>query len=156
MVSDILLLNEILIFPKGGDQVMNPRQFLLIGGIVLLFLGISGYFILGPNPESSLLGSFFWLDGAENIAHLLFGAVALLAYFLLKDAGMQKILVILVGLVALVVTVLGFMSMSNPIPNVGVANLESPADNILHLVVALWAFGAVFMGKGSSMSAPAA
>ncbi len=132
---------------------MNPRQFLLIGGIVLLFLGVSGYFILGPNPETSLLRNFFWLDGAENIAHLVFGIVALAAYFLLKDAAMQKWLVVLVGVVALVVAVLGFINMGGGIPNAGPANLENPSDNILHLVVAIWAFTSAVMANRSS-SAP--
>ncbi|MBI3485772.1 DUF4383 domain-containing protein [Candidatus Daviesbacteria bacterium] len=125
---------------------LNLRQFLLLGGIILVVLGVAGLTVLGPTPAASLLGDFFWLDGTENVAHLLFGVVALAAYYMLKDPQMTKILVILVGVVALVAALAGFMNGSAPVPNVGITNLENPADNILHLVVAAWAFYVAFMG----------
>lgn len=128
---------------------MTPRQFLLLGGIVLVLLGVLGLFVLGPTAEQSLLHDFFWLDNTENLAHILFGVVALVAYYTLKDAQMIRWLVILVGIVALVAAVAGFMNMGAPAPNVGITNLESPADNILHLVVAAWAFYVSFMGNKS-------
>ena len=135
---------------------MNPKQFLLLGGIILVVLGVAGLVVLGPTPEQSLLGNAFYLDNTENMAHLLFGVVALGAYFGLKDANLTKWLVVLVGIVALAVAVLGFVSSGNPAPNVGVSNLESPLDNILHIGVAVWAFAAAFMGKKAtgSMSGP--
>lgn len=128
---------------------MNPKQFLLLGGIILILLGVLGYVGLGPTPEQSFLGSWFWLDSGENVAHLLLGVVALLAYYFLKDAELLKWLVALVGVVALVATVLGFMNLALDVPNLGVTNLENPSDNVLHLVVALWAFYAAFMGKAA-------
>jgi hypothetical protein len=58
-----------------------------------------------------------------------------------------------VGVVALLAAVLGFLNSANPSPNVGVANLENPYDNVLHLVVAVWAFAAAFMKpKGGMMT----
>lgn len=126
---------------------MTPRLFLLLGGIILVALGTSGLFILGPTAGSSVLRDFFWFDSFENIAHLLFGVVALAAYYLLKDAQVIRGLVILVGIAALAAAVLGFMNSGVAIPNVGVTNLENPSDNILHLVVAAWAFYVSFMGK---------
>ncbi len=44
---------------------MNPKQFLTVGGAILLLLAIVGY--LGV---FSTEGSFFWLDSGENVAHL--------------------------------------------------------------------------------------
>lgn len=123
---------------------MNPRQFLLLGGIVLLLLAALGFTIMGT-PESSPLHEAFYLDMGENVAHLLFGVVALGAYFGLKDEKLVRYLVILVGVVALLVAVLGFLSSGKPMSNVGIANLENPLDNILHLVVAVWAFAVAFM-----------
>lgn len=128
----------------------TPRGFLLYGGIILVALGVLGLFVLGPTPESSLLGEFFWLDGGENIVHLLLGVVALAAYYLLKDEQLTKWLVVVVGVVALVAVVAGFLNAANAIPNVGITNLENPSDNILHLVVAVWA---LWVGLGSRQPA---
>lgn len=128
---------------------MNSRQFLLVGGVVLLVLGVAGMTVLGPTPSASMLGDFFWLDATENYAHLLFGVVALAAYYLLKDANLTKWLVVLVGVVALVAALAGFMNSMQSVPLLGTTNLENPSDNVLHLVVAAWAFYAAFMGKRS-------
>lgn len=130
---------------------MTPKQFLLYGGIILVVLGVLGMVGLGPTSDASVLNGFFWLDQTENMLHLLFGVVALGAYFLLKDEKLIKWLVALVGVIALIATIVGFLNAGDPAPNAGITNLENPADNILHLVVAIWAFMAAFMGgKGSS------
>src|SRR5712691_11256561 len=103
---------------------MNPKQFLLIGGIVLLALGLVGYAGL-----FSQMNSFFYLDSAENIAHTVLGVVAIAAAYLLKDANLQKWLVVVVGVVALFFGIYGFVVAGAASPNTfGVANLESPAD----------------------------
>ena len=129
---------------------MNPKQFLLIGGIVLLVLGLVGFAGL-----FSQMNSFFYLDAGENIAHTVLGIVAIAAAYLLKDANLQKWLVVAVGAVALFFTVYGFIVAGNPSPNTfGVANLESPADDILHLVVGIWALAAAFMPRGMMATAP--
>ena len=126
---------------------MIPKQFLMLGGVVLVVLGLAGLTVLGPTPDASLLKDFFWLDSTENVAHLLFGVVALAAYYGLKDETLTKYLVALVGVVALLAALAGFMNSGVLVPNVGITNLENPSDNILHLVVAVWAFYAAFMGS---------
>ncbi len=128
---------------------MNSKQFLLLGGIILVVLGVAGLTVLGPTVDRSALGPVNYLDNAENVAHLVLGVVALAAYYLLKDAQLQKWLVVLVGVIALLVAALGFMNGANPAPNVGVSNLEM-SDNILHLVVGVWALWAAFMGSKSA------
>lgn len=132
---------------------MNPRQFLLLGGIVLLLLAALGFTLMGT-PETSPLGKAFYLTPGENIAHLALGVVALAAYWGLKDAKLVRDLVIVVGVVALLAAALGFLSSGNEAPNVGVANLENPLDNILHLVVAVWAFAAAFMKPRAAATTP--
>ncbi len=129
---------------------MNPRQFLILGGAVLLLLGIVG-FLNVFNREST---PFFWLDNAENIAHTFLGVVALAAVFVpgLNNAlaPLYRWIVILVGVLALFFAVYGFLQAGAPEPNTfGVTNLENPADNLLHLVVAIWAFVAAF-GPGAT------
>ena len=129
---------------------MNPKQFLLIGGIVLLLLGIVGYAGL-----FSQMNSVFYLDTGENVAHTVLGIVAIAASYLLKDAQLQKWLVVAVGVVALFFGVYGFIVAGNAPPNTfGISNLESPADDILHLVVGVWALAAAFMPRGMMATAP--
>jgi hypothetical protein len=129
---------------------MNPKQFLLLSGIIFVALALLGVYGLGPSVDKSTLGSFFWLDNRENSAHLVLGIIALLAFFFLKDTRLMRWLVIIVGVVALLATIIGFMSASDMSGSnfYSLANLENPAENILNLAIAVWAFYAAFMGKG--------
>ena len=120
-------------------MILTPNGFLKVGGIVLVVLGVLGYLL----PEGRLLGDSFYLDNAENIAHLVLGIVALIAAYTLPT-GAQRGLVWIVGLVAILFAVWGFMVAGNEAPNwYGITNLENPLDNLLHLAVAIWAIWAV-------------
>ena len=119
---------------------MNPKQFLLVGGIVLLLLGLLGY-ATGGNSTVGPLGTTLWLTDGENIAHVVLGVVAIIAAYVL-GAGARKWLTVIVGLVALYFGVVGFTLGSTNPPSLnyyGVANLET-LDSLVHLVVAAWAF----------------
>lgn len=121
---------------------MNPKQFLTLGGIVLVIVGALGFMgVLGPTAESSIFGEAWWFDNAENWAHLVIGVVGLVIA-MWGNAMLQKWVTILVGLFALVTTISGFVWGSSYLG----ANLENPADNILHLIVAVWA---LWSAKGS-------
>lgn len=116
---------------------MNSKQFLMWGGVVLLVVGILGFIgVIGPTPDKSLFGEAWWFDNGENWAHTILGIVAIIASMSL-EAGMQKSLTMVVGFLALFFGLYNFFSTSF----LG-ANLESPADLILHLVVAAWALWA--------------
>lgn len=122
---------------------VTPKQFLQIGGVVLLLLGVVGFLV--PN----LLGDTLKFDTYENVAHTLLGAVALYGSAKLS-AQLQLRLTQVVGVLALVVGVLGFMNAGNPEPNFYGANLENPVDNVLHLVVGAWGAWVGFAGKMTS------
>jgi hypothetical protein len=135
-------------------NVFTPKGFLTWGGAVLLLLGIVGF--LGVFTKSSVPA--FYLDNGENIAHTFLGIVALAIVFV---PGLNSIfapyyrwIVILLGIVALFFAVYGFYVGGNADPNTfGVSNLESPADDILHLVVGVWALYAAWRPQPSmSMS----
>ena len=69
----------------------------------------------------------------ENWAHLIIGVVAvILAYA--AAAEVQKPAVIVVGVLAVAVGLYGIFE-----ANLLGANLQNPADTILHLVVGIWA-----------------
>lgn len=121
---------------------MNPKQFLTIGGAVLLLVGILGFIgVIGPTPDQSLFGAMWYFDNAENLAHTVLG-VAGLGAALVFPALWQKYLVVLLGVLGLVV---GLYSLMGSTMLLG-ANLENPADTILHLAVGAWALYASLVG----------
>ena len=125
-------------------MLFTPNGFLKVGGIILVLVGILGMAgLIGPTAEDSIFGASWYFDDAENWAHLILGIVGLLAAFVLK-AGMQKTLVMLLGLVGIFFAVYNVFSTTFM-----AANLESPADLILHLVVGVWALYAS-MRKGGA------
>jgi len=114
---------------------MNPKQFLMWGGVVLLVLGVLGFIL----PNGELLGKSLYFDNAENWAHTVLGIVAIIASYAL-GASAQRTLTGIVGIVALFFGIWGFVVGGRAAPNTfGVTNLEF-LDNIVHLAVAAWAY----------------
>lgn len=130
---------------------MNPKQFLLIGGVVLVVVGLLGFVgLIGPTAESSIFGQAWWFDNAENWAHLVLGIVGLAAAFVL-GANLQRPLVMLLGIVGVLVGLYSLFGYANFLG----ANLENPADSILHLVVGVWALWASWRKESAPvMAAP--
>jgi hypothetical protein len=81
---------------------MNPKQFLTWGGVILVLLGIYGFF------DADVPGSAFYLDSAENYAHLILGIVAIVAARSLSDSA-QRSLTLVVGIVAIIFAVWGYV-----------------------------------------------
>jgi hypothetical protein len=127
--------------------------FLIYGGAVLLLLGIVGY--LGVFSEANT--PWFYLDSGENLAHTFLGIVALAAVYVpgLNTAlrPYYRAIVALVGVLALFFAAYGFLNAGAGMPNTfGVANLENPSDNILHLVVGIVALVAAWLPSGEMMA----
>ena len=119
---------------------MNSKQFLQVGGVILLLLGIIGYVM--PN----LIPGVLTFDAPENVAHTVLGVVALLASAGLPST-LQKPLVYIVAVVALFFGIAGFMVAGNPDPNFyNYTNFEM-LDNLVHLVVGVWAIWAAMNTK---------
>lgn len=120
---------------------MNPKQFLLIGGIILIIVAILGFFgVIGPTPERSIFGDFWWFDNGENWAHLSIGIVGVISGYSLPTPA-QRSLVVVLGVIALYFGIYNLFSTRF----LG-TNLERPADTILHLAIGVWALYAS-MGK---------
>lgn len=127
---------------------MYPRLFLIAGGSLLVLLGVLGYASVFTESGSPS----FWLDGTENAAHTGLGLVALAAVFV---PGLNTALTphyrTIVGLIAVITLFFGVYGFllppgSSADPNTfGVANLESPADNLLHLVFGIVAVAAIYL-----------
>ena len=140
-------------------SLQSSTAFLRYGGGVLLLVGIVGHLGNLNNVD------FFSLDAGENLAHVGLGVIGLAAGFGLKDARIHRYLTIVVGVTALAFGLLGWFLPSGGAlsggafakPNfLGLANLESPADNLLHLFVAAWAIWAMMGDSKAPAMAPAA
>ncbi len=132
---------------------MNPKQFLQIGGIILIVVGILGFFFIGPTADKSIFGEGWWFDNGENWTHLILGVIALIAAYVVP-MNLQKPLVMILGIIGILI---GLYSLFGPVTEgktfLG-SNLENPADTLLHLVVGAWALWAS-MGKKTMPAAPA-
>ncbi|MBI4132644.1 MAG: hypothetical protein HY473_00895 [Candidatus Sungbacteria bacterium] len=125
---------------------MNPKQFLQIGGVVLVLIGVLGFVgLIGPTANQSIFGLAWWFDNAENWAHLVLGIVALAAAYAL-GANLQRPLVMLLGIVGVLV---GLYSVFYS--NLLGANLQNPADTLLHIVVGAWALWASWKKEPAPM-----
>lgn len=134
-------------------SLFTPKGFLTYGGVVLLLLGVIGLFALNDATATPA----FWLDNGENYAHIGLGVIALAIVFVpglnSMFAPYYRWIVILLGIVALFFAVYGVIVAGNSVPNTfGLANLENPSDNILHLVVGAWALYAAWK-PGAAMAA---
>jgi hypothetical protein len=126
-------------------SLFTPKGFLTYGGVVLLLLGVIGLFALNDAKATPA----FWLDNGENYAHIGLGVIALAIVFVPGLNSMfepyYRWIVILLGIVALFFAAYGLVVSGNSAPNTfGLANLENPSDNILHLVVGAWALYAAW------------
>ncbi len=128
---------------------MNPKQFLQIGGVVLVIVGILGFVgVIGPTSERSIFGSAWWFDNAENWAHLVLGIVGLIAAYTLP-ANAQKGLVVILGVVGVLVGLYSLFGYANFLG----ANLENPLDSLLHLAIGAWALWAAWR-RAPQMASP--
>jgi hypothetical protein len=127
---------------------MNPKQFLTIGGVIVLVYGIVGFIL----PDTPLLGNVLLFTGAENIVHVILGIAAVAAAYVLRP-DWQRWLTAAVGIVALVFFVVGLLVMSAPPLNLAPANLEV-IDTLVHLVVGTWALWAAFRPAPAVVAQP--
>lgn len=129
-------------------NILQPKGFLTVGGAVLLVVGLLGYLgiLIGPTPAQSIFGAAWYFDNAENLAHTVLGIAGLAAAFIFP-AMLQKWLVALLGVLGVVVGIYSLMGPVTMGQNLLGAQLQNPADTILHLVVGAWALYAAFMGS---------
>ena len=140
------------------NALFNSTGFLRYGGIVLLLVGVVGWIGIFNGVN------FFSLDYGENIAHTVLGIVGIAVGFGIKNASLHRLLTWVLLITAAFFTIVGLFlpsggtlagsTWSNP-NFLGLANLENPADSVLHLVVAAWAALALWMERKQPAMAPA-
>ena len=106
---------------------MSPvRQFAGIVGALILLLGVVGLFF-----EGYLFG-LVNVDIAEDIVHLLTGALFVFVGFGQRDNALAKMVVGVLGAIYLLVGILGFIS---PTLFGILQHSYSTADNLIHLII---------------------
>jgi hypothetical protein len=135
------------------SSVLNPTGMLKVGGVVLIVLGLLGF--------TGVTNSFqpFFLTAGENIAHVALGVVGLAVAFGIKDTRAHRALVGVLAITGFAFGLWGFLLPTGRLPEAltmgnfyGLANLENPLDNALHIVVGIWATVAYFMGRQPAMA----
>lgn len=126
---------------------MQYKKFLKIISAAFLASGVVGLTVLGPTPNSSVLGSHLYFDQIQSIIHLLLAAITFGAYHL-RNEDVQRYITAGIGVLAITITVFSFYRLSAPSPNAYVANIEPPLESLIYLGIGLWALWVVLMPPG--------
>jgi hypothetical protein len=123
----------------------SPAQvYALVFGVVLVAAGIAGFFWsasfatgVGAGVEQGFLLGILAVNGWHNVVHLVTGVIGLAVA---RDRSASRAYALGLGLLYLVITLLGFVAVTNDtIVGLVAINLE---DNILHLAIGLAGVGA--------------
>lgn len=135
------------------SSVLTSAGMLKAGGVVLIVLGLVGF--------TGVTNSFqpFFLTAGENIAHVVLGIVGLAVAYGIKDPRVHRGLVAVLAITGFAFGIWGFLLPSGMLPEAltngnfyGLADLENPLDNALHIVVGIWATVAYFMDRQPAMA----
>ena len=115
------------------------HDVLRVGQILALFalIGYANSYLGVFSPAAT---PFLWFDPAENLFHLVLGAV-LLTTAAISGLGLARgptlrLLLVIVGVALLTVALAGFVAAGHPPPNVlGLTNFENPVENVIHWVL---------------------
>lgn len=132
--------------------ILRPTNVLRLGGAVLLLLGIIGATGITNSWE------FFNLDLGENVAHIGLGVVGLAAGYGIKDERAHRALVAVLAVTGLAFGIGGLFLPAGSFAKgnfLGLANLENPSDDVLHLVVGIWTAASALTSRGAAAIAEA-
>ena len=109
---------------------MKLGDFLKIAGLILLAWGIVSWFV--PFDE----GDDFYTDVGSNTFYLSIG-VLVTWIGSTWNPELRRIWTLFIGILFLAIAVAGWVVINQDAPNLGVTNLENPADNVAHLAIGL-------------------
>ena len=130
-------------------ELGRPRQFLLLGGTLLVILGLAGVAgLLGSISQASLFNPPYWI----NWFHLMFGIIV----FAIAFAGgrtLQSAMTLAAGGLGSTLGLSGLLFGSYAAKRYNMPDLADPSDHFGHLtvgVLALWAWSNRKAGRQQS------
>lgn len=144
-----------------GFRPASPAQlYALVFGVVLVALGIAGFFWsasfatgTGAGVEQGFVLGILAVNGWHNVVHVVTGLVGLAVA---RDRAASRAYALGLGVLYLVITLLGFIATTNDtLLGLVAINLE---ENILHLVIGMAGVAAALATPSSprERSTPAA
>ena len=117
----------------------------LIYGIVFIIIGVLGY-VPGVTTADGMLLGLFHVNSGHNIVHMMSGLIALACYS--YGVGASRMYFRLFGVLYAIVAILGFF-----VPHGMILGFmaNNPADNWLHLFIALVAMYFGFVAETSEV-----
>jgi hypothetical protein len=120
-------------------RLVRPRQFLLLGGTVLVIIGLAGAAgLLGAISRASVFNPRYWI----NWVHLMFGIVVLAIAFA-GSRTLQNAITLVAGIMGSTLGLSGLLFGSYAANRYNMPELADPSDHLAHLtvgVLALWAW----------------
>jgi hypothetical protein len=120
-------------------RLVRPRQFLLLGGTVLVVIGLAGAAgLLGSISRASVFNPPYWI----NWVHLTFGVVVLAIAFAGRRT-LQNAITLTAGIMGSTLGLSGLLLGPYAANRYNMPELADPSDHLAHLtvgVLALWAW----------------
>lgn len=117
----------------------TSRNFLIAVGYILIILGILGFIrVLGPSPDKSIFGSFFWMDSRLNLLFIVTGVISFFTAYVFADT-MINFLAFGIGTVAFFVGLYGLLWASR----IFTLPLAGPIGNLIILIIGIWGIWSV-------------
>lgn len=130
----------VAIITLDNHMHMNTQKAAKWFGWVILVVGILG-FIPGVVTSSGLLLGIFQVDPLHNLVHIVTGLIAL---FCMGSFNASKMFFKIFGVIYAIITILGFIG-----GGMVLGMMMNMADNLLHIVIALFALYYGFRKEGT-------
>ena len=123
---------------------MRIGEFLRFSGLLLLAWGTASWFL--PFEERDA----FYTDVAYNTFYVALGLILIWAGTT-WNPDIRSLWTAIFGLLFVALTIAGWAVSQRSAPNAGVTNLENPADNLVHLGIAIVFLTAAWRAKSDEL-----
>lgn len=115
------------------------RNFLVWMGYIAIILGILGFIhVLGPTPQNSIFGSYWWMSSQVGLIYIVGGIVSLFTAYAMPESIIQ-IVTFGIAVVAFFIGLYGLFWA----PRVFSVPLEGVIGNLINFLIGIWAFWSV-------------
>jgi hypothetical protein len=128
-------------------EARMSKNFLVWIGYITIILGILGFIhVLGPTPQTSIFGSFWWMDGQVSLIYIMGGIVSLFTAYVMPD-NVVELITYGIGAVAFFVGLYGLFWA----PRVFSVPLEGVIGNLIMFLFGVWGLWSVSVERISLM-----